>query len=226
MPVLRVKKNGVWEDIMGGSNSEQLNGGNADTLDGKHASDFLTKQENNALIEALRDDIGSALNDKADSDHSHSTYVNQNAFSNIKVGTTTIAADTTTDTLTLVAGNNITLTPNSSSDQITISATNTTYTHPNSGVTAGTYKSVTVNAQGHVTSGSNPTTLSGYGITDGASKSYVSTQINNALANFESSKTLTQHLQEEDVILTSRQYGDTLPTPGVPGRIFFKRVYE
>ena len=44
--------------------------------------------------------------------------------------------------------------------------TGTTYTHPNSGVTAGTYKSVTVNAQGHVTAGTNPTTLAGYGITD------------------------------------------------------------
>lgn len=31
------------------------------------------------------------------------------------------------------------------------------YTHPNSGVQAGTYDSVTVNAQGHVTGGSNPT---------------------------------------------------------------------
>lgn len=44
--------------------------------------------------------------------------------------------------------------------------TGSTYTHPNSGVTAGTYKSVTVNAQGHVTAGTNPTTLAGYGITD------------------------------------------------------------
>lgn len=51
---------------------------------------------------------------------------------------------------------------------ITISSTdtNTVYTHPSSGVTAGTYRSVTVNAQGHVTGGSNPTTLAGYGITD------------------------------------------------------------
>lgn len=32
-----------------------------------------------------------------------------------------------------------------------------TYTHPNSGVKAGTYRSVTVNAQGHVIAGSNPT---------------------------------------------------------------------
>lgn len=42
--------------------------------------------------------------------------------------------------------------------------------HPDSGVTAGTYNSVTVNAKGHVIAGSNPTTLSGYGITDAATK--------------------------------------------------------
>lgn len=48
----------------------------------------------------------------------------------------------------------------------------TKYTHPNSGVTAGTYRSVTVNVQGHVTDGTNPTTLSGYGITDAAAKNH------------------------------------------------------
>ena len=53
--------------------------------------------------------------------------VNQNAFSNILVGSTTIAADKKTDTLTLAAGNNVTLTPDVSGDKITISATNTTY---------------------------------------------------------------------------------------------------
>ena len=47
------------------------------------------------------------------------------------------------------------------------------YTHPNSGVTAGTYRSVTVNSQGHVTGGSNPTTLAGYGITDAVKTSDV-----------------------------------------------------
>lgn len=52
----------------------------------------------------------------------------------------------------------------------TITTQDTVYTHPNSGVTAGTYRSVTVNAQGHVTGGSNPTTLSGYGITDAPTK--------------------------------------------------------
>lgn len=55
---------------------------------------------------------------------------NQNAFSNITVGSTTITADTKTDTVTFVAGSNITLTPNAANDSITIAATNTVYTHP------------------------------------------------------------------------------------------------
>lgn len=42
-------------------------------------------------------------------------------------------------------------------------------THNKSGVSSGTYKSVTVDDYGHVTSGSNPTTLGGYGITDALS---------------------------------------------------------
>lgn len=46
------------------------------------------------------------------------------------------------------------------------------YIHPNSGVQAGTYRSVTVDAMGHVTAGTNPTTLAGYGITDAAAKSH------------------------------------------------------
>jgi phage-related tail fiber protein len=47
-----------------------------------------------------------------------------------------------------------------------------TYTHPSSGVTAGTYKSVTVDVDGHVTAGTNPTTLAEFGITDAASTSH------------------------------------------------------
>ena len=46
-------------------------------------------------------------------------------------------------------------------------------THANSGVTAGTYKSVTVDGKGHVTAGTNPTTLEGYGITDVYSKTAI-----------------------------------------------------
>ena len=53
-----------------------------------------------------------------------------------------------------------------------ITVTSSTYTHPTSGVTAGTYKSVTVDENGHVTAGTNPTTLAGYGITDAASSTH------------------------------------------------------
>jgi phage-related tail fiber protein len=42
---------------------------------------------------------------------------------------------------------------------------NRTISMPNTG-TAGTYRSVTTDAQGRVTAGTNPTTLAGYGITD------------------------------------------------------------
>jgi len=52
-----------------------------------------------------------------------------------------------------------------STSAITTSGTRT-ISHANSGVTAGTYTSVTVNETGHVTGGTNPTTISGYGITD------------------------------------------------------------
>ena len=58
---------------------------------------------------------------------SQGAEVNQNAFSNITVGSTTIAADGKTDTLTLTAGSNITLTPDATNDKVTIAATDTTY---------------------------------------------------------------------------------------------------
>ena len=41
----------------------------------------------------------------------------------------------------------------------------------NANITAGTYKSVTVDVKGLVTEGTNPTTLGGYGITDAYAKS-------------------------------------------------------
>ena len=54
----------------------------------------------------------------------------------------------------------------------------------------------------------------------------VSDQINSALSSFSSGKTLTEHLSEESMVLTSLQYGDTLPNPGTVGRIFFLKVSE
>lgn len=130
--------------------------------------------------------------------------VNQNAFSKVTVGSTTIEADSTTDTLTLVAGSNITLTPYTSGDKITIAATDTVYTHPNSGVTAGTYKSVTVNAKGHVTGGTNPTTLAGYGITDAESKGAANTALSSAKSYADSGDATT--------LSSAKTYADSAAT--------------
>lgn len=83
-------------------------------------------------------DIGAnATNITEDSKHrfvtdaeKESWSTKQNVFSNITVGSTTIAADNTTDTLTLVEGSNVTLTADAAGDKVTISATNTVYDHP------------------------------------------------------------------------------------------------
>lgn len=59
----------------------------------------------------------------ADSAHAPSNAeANQNAFSNIVIGSTTIAANTKTDSLTLV-GSNVTLTPDATNDKVTIGIT-------------------------------------------------------------------------------------------------------
>ena len=77
--------------------------------------------------------------------------------------------------------------------------TDTVYTHPNSGVTAGTYKSVTVNAQGHVTTGTNPTTLSGYGITDAKISNGVITLGANSITPLTNHQSLANYYTKSEV---------------------------
>ena len=83
----------------------------------------------------------------ADSAHAPSNAEkNQNAFSNVVVGSTTISADTVTDSLTLV-GSNVTLTPDATNDKVTIGITkeNVTtalgYTPPTQDTTYGSMSS-------------------------------------------------------------------------------------
>ena len=96
---------------------------------------------------------------------------NQNAFSTVKVGSTSVAADSETDTLELVAGSNVTLTPDASSDKITIAAKDTVYTHPAYTARTGkpttnqtpafgatfTISQITSDATGHVTAATDRT---------------------------------------------------------------------
>ena len=84
--------------------------------------------------------------------------VNQNAFSSIVVGSTTISADTKTDTLTMVAGSNITLTPDATNDKITIAATDTTYGNATTSA-SGLMTAAMVTKLNGIATGANKTTV-------------------------------------------------------------------
>ena len=122
------------------------------------------------------DGLQGILDGKAPTSHTHSNYANQNAFSNITVGETTIAADTATDTLTLAAGSNVTITPDSTSDTITIAATDTTY------------GAATTSANGLMTS-AMVSKLNG--IAEGANKYILPTAAKDVLGGVKTSSTVT-----------------------------------
>ena len=71
---------------------------------------------------------------------------NQNAFSNVKVGSTTVAADTTTDTLEIAAGTGISVSGDATNDKVTI--TNSGVIAVSTGTTNGT---ISVNTNGTAT---------------------------------------------------------------------------
>lgn len=122
-----------------------------------NASDLTAHTGNNNIhITSTERTNWNAAKAHADSAHAPSNAEeNQNAFSNIIVGGTTIAADSKTDTLTIVAGNNVTLTPDATNDKLTITAKDTVYTHPTyTARGAGLYK-VTVDGTGHVSEVTN-----------------------------------------------------------------------
>lgn len=83
----------------------------------------------------------------------------------LDVHTHTITANATNDNIIILTGTN-------GVNSVTYSAS-----HADSTVTEGTYKSVTVDRKGHVISGTNPTSLSGYGITDAYNKDEIDVEL-------------------------------------------------
>lgn len=83
----------------------------------------------------------------------------------------------------VIAVSPLNATNNQDTGQVTIS-------HNISGVTAGTYKSVMVDTYGHVTAGSNPTTLSEYGIIDAKIENGIITLGSNTITPLTASSTL------------------------------------
>ena len=106
--------------------------------------------------------------------------VNQNAFSNVKVGSSTIAADAKTDTLELAAGTNISLTADTTNDKVTITNSTPNVTTTTAGLMSATDKTklngiatgaqVNQNAFSHVTvtynSGGSQASINAGSVTD------------------------------------------------------------
>ncbi|WP_276691362.1 hypothetical protein, partial [Exiguobacterium chiriqhucha] len=88
---------------------------------------------------------------------------NQNTFSIIKVGATNVVADTTTDTLELIAGTNISLSPNATNDSITITNSTPDATTSVSGLMSSTDKAkldgVAANANNYVHPATHPPSI-------------------------------------------------------------------
>ena len=127
------------EDVVAALNSAI--GNKVDKISGKGLStnDYTTTEKNKL----------SAIQSGAE--------VNQNAFSSVKVGTSTISADSKTDTLILEAGTNVTITPDTTNDKVTISAKDTVYEHPSyTPRETGLYK-IVVDDEGHVSGASTVT---------------------------------------------------------------------
>ena len=166
------------------------------------------------LIDSLQTTINIA-NAHANSAHAPSNAeANQNAYSKVKIGNVTLSADSETATLTLV-GNNITITPTSGTGTITISISKDNITDVLGYTPANSNSIPTVDSELSSTS-TNPI--------QNKVVNQALTNMQNTINNISSGKTLTQHLAGEAMILSSLQYGDTLPAAGTPGRIFFKRV--
>ena len=102
-------------------------------LSAKADSSTLTSHTGNADVHVTS---AKKTNWDAAYTHSQSTHApsgaeaNQNAFSKVKVGNSTISSGAKTDMLTMIAGNNVTLTANTDGKSVTIASKDTVYTHP------------------------------------------------------------------------------------------------
>ena len=98
---------------------------NADLLDGYEASAFAAASHTHSAATTSTAGLMSAADKTKMDGIAIGAQVNQNAFSNVVVGTTTLQADSVTDTLTLTAGTNISLTPDATNDAVMIAVSGT-----------------------------------------------------------------------------------------------------
>jgi hypothetical protein len=114
--------------------------------------------------------------------------VNQNAFSNVLVGTTNITADGKTDTLELAAGTNITLTPDATNDRVTIGVMGTVASANTAAACTGNAATAT-NAINHINASSGAHVASSISCT--ATGDVAATNVQAAIAELASEKVPT-----------------------------------
>ena len=153
---------------------------NAALLNGKASSYFATSNHTHTTATQSSNGYMSNADKKKLDGIASGAEVNQNAFANVKVGSTTIQSDAKQDTLELAAGTNISLVGDANNDKVTIGVTgtvakatqdsagqtiNTTYvkgvTASNSTITVtkgnGTTSTATINNVAHSTSADSAT---------------------------------------------------------------------
>lgn len=149
---------------------------NADMLDGKHSTDFAESGHNHNTATTTSAGFMSPTQVTKLNSIEANAEVNQNAFSNITIGATTIQADNTTDTLKLIAGTNIAITPDTTNDSITISVSGTvdkSLKDGNGNVITNTYTTKTEVDTALNSKADKATTLAGYGISNAYTKTEV-----------------------------------------------------
>lgn len=107
--------------------------------------------------------------------------VNQNAFSNVKVGSTTIASGGKTATLELAQGSNVTLTPDSSGKKVTIAAQDTTYSDVTAGGASGLMSGADKTKLDGIAAGAQVNSITG--VKGDAESSYRTGNVNITAAN-------------------------------------------
>lgn len=96
---------------------------NAGMLNGKTSSDFAPKSHSHDTATQSSNGYMSNADKRKLDGIASGAEVNQNAFANVKVGSTTIQADAKQDTLELAAGTNISLVGDANNDKVTIGVT-------------------------------------------------------------------------------------------------------
>ena len=96
---------------------------NAALLNGKASSYFATSNHTHTTATQSSNGYMSNADKKKLDGIASGAEVNQNAFANVKVGSTTISSDAKQDTLELVAGTNISLVGDANNDKVTIGVT-------------------------------------------------------------------------------------------------------